>query len=424
MLCVGGPIRYKIKEQFAAQVTDAWLFTHVCPHIRQRYVHDRRLCKVFATALLYGYCHLDLRQRLPEHVRIRIQGGLEGLGLDYGENIVEKIPLNIYQVSGNLIMEDMVGGDHGGGAGGGWQQQGNGGGGGQNHQLLQGILLQVGQTRQAVSLLHMHVDNQFQAMKTWQQRQNVLINSNIRRFGGTIQGAFARQDPQQAANRRNAAAQQEQQPAIVEDGTAELSPHPHTLMDLWHEWKFGLGNRKPAEHFTARERGGNGDKRKKQKYYRRNKVWQIMDRLVREGSTPQEACSKIRQAYGERLSVTQIINKVIKEGVHENLRGRAVPLRLPQPPPHQQPQQQGNPLLRQPQRLQPNQGNPTAGVQRQAGRERRHQTLEDFMRLHQPRAEPPPVAHMDAHGNTAATIRTTVGGARIIRRGDTERAEV
>ena len=157
----------------------------------------------------------------------------------------------------------MGGGDHGGqaaAAGAGAGQQLNGG----SHQLLQGILLQVGQTRQAVSLLHMHVDNQFQAMKTWQQRQNVLINSNIRRFGGTIQGAFARQDPQQAANRRNAAAQQEQQPAL-EDGTAELSPCPRTLMDLWNEWKFGLGNRKPAEQFTARNVvASNGDKRKKQ----------------------------------------------------------------------------------------------------------------------------------------------------------------
>lgn len=326
MLCVGGPIRYKMKDQFAAQITDDWLFTHVCPHIRQRYSRDRRLCKVLGTALLYAYCHLELRQRLPEHVRIRIQGAIDGVGIDFGgDNIVEKIPLNIYQVSGNLVIEDIVGGNHGGqaaaaGTGG---QQLNGGG---SHQLLQGILLQVGQTRQAVSLLHMHVDNQFQAMKTWQQRQNVLINSNIRRFGGTIQGAFARQDPQQAANRRDAAAQQ-QQPAL-EDGTAELSACPRTLMDLWHEWKFGLGNRKPAEQFTARERGGNGDKRKKQKYYRRKKVWVIMEKLVREGSTPQEACHKIRTAYGMRLSVTQIINKVIKEGIHPNLIGPGIPQRV------------------------------------------------------------------------------------------------
>ena len=156
-----------------------------------------------------------------------------------------------------------------------------------------------------------------------------------------------------------------------------------------------------------------------------------MERLVRDGNTPQEACLKIRQAYGVRLSVTQIINKVIKEGVHENLRGPAVPLRDLQPPrrqpqqqPQQEPQQQRNPLLQQPQRIQPNQGNPTAGVQRQAGRERGQQTMQDFMRLHQPRAEPPPVAHVDAHGNTAATIRTATGGARIIRMGNTERAEV
>jgi len=106
---------------------------------------------------------------------------------------------------------------------------------GSHHAVLSSILLQQQRCAQSVSLLHMHVDNQFQAMKTFLQRQNTTLNGNIRRFGGTIQGGFARQDPLQASNRRTAAAQLQATPQHQpEDGTTELCP----IVGIW--WSFGM----------------------------------------------------------------------------------------------------------------------------------------------------------------------------------------
>ena len=82
------------------------------------------------------------------------------------------------------------------------------------------------------------------------QRQNTTLNDNIRRFGGTIQGGFARQDPTQAANRRRALAEIPLNRRINagndrEDPTAELAPNLHTLhrslerVEVRHWWAQG-----------------------------------------------------------------------------------------------------------------------------------------------------------------------------------------
>jgi hypothetical protein len=146
--------------------------------------------------------------------------------------------------------------------------------------------------------------------RRWTVTQFSAVNAGVRQFGGTLQGGFVRQDPWQQAQRR----QVENQAADNQDGpgSATLSQNPRTLMDLWTEYKFGIGGRKAAQNFTSQERNkrANG---LKQKYYRRNIVWQTMDRLVRSGKTPQEASIMIRQVYGVRCSVTQIINKMIHD---------------------------------------------------------------------------------------------------------------
>ena len=143
------------------------------------------------------------------------------------------------------------------------------------------------------------------------------MNNNIRRFGGTIEGAFvvqrgARHDHPHVGP---LAGGQEQQEAL-------LSHNPRTLMELWREFKQGIDGRKPAEQFTTAQRnsrvGG-----VKQKWHRRNVVWQCMDRLVRGGDTAQVAANKIHQAYGYNLSVTEIINRMMRDrrtGGHPNLR--------------------------------------------------------------------------------------------------------
>jgi Transcriptional activator of glycolytic enzymes len=103
---------------------------------------------------------------------------------------------------------------------------------------------------------------------------------------------------------------------------ATLSKNPKTLHSLWQEFEEGLGGRKPAKMFTARERG-----RVKQMYYRRKVVWDTVALLIRAGYTAQTAIDQIYETYRADQSVTNVIRVMLRDrqgGGHPNLRvGRA-----------------------------------------------------------------------------------------------------
>ena len=324
VLCKGGPIKYKLKVGLENRITDDWLFTYCVPHIRQRFANDRRLCKIFGLTALYAYCDPTLRGYLTEFQVTRISAGLNGLGVECTDNCVERVPLHIYSVNGNLCIDEVNTAGTFLNAGG-VAATATGTAPGANTAVLQSILLQQQRTAQSVSALHMHVDSQFQVMKVWQQQRFATMCDNIRRFGGTIQGGFARQDPVQAGNRRRAVAQNRNAPNRPDDGNAELCPNLHTLQDLWDEYKFGIGGRKPASQFTSQERGGYGVNKKKQRYSRRKRIWDIMERLIREGDTVDRAIIKIKRAYGERSSPSKIMEAIGGYGVHPTLLGANAP---------------------------------------------------------------------------------------------------
>ena len=218
------------------------------------------------------------------------------------DNCVERVPLHICSINGNLCVDEVNTGTslNAGGVG----ATAAGTAPGANTAVLQSILLQQQRCAQSVSALHVHVDSQFQVMKAWQQQRFATMIDNIRRFGGTIQGGFARQDPVQASNRRRAVAQQGNAPLgppanRPDDGHAELCPNLHTLHDLWDEYKFGIGGRKPASQFTSQECGEHGVNKKKQRCYRRKRIWDLMDRLTREGDTVDLGIAKIKVACGQ-----------------------------------------------------------------------------------------------------------------------------
>jgi hypothetical protein len=97
---------------------------------------------------------------------------------------------------------------------------------------------------------------------------------------------------------------------------ATLSPNPRTLDLLWQEYQFGIGGRRPAKSFSARERG-----RVKHMYHRRKVVWDVLASLVGAGMTAQQACEKIYAVYG-LVSVAAITNKMRqdrKTGGHPEL---------------------------------------------------------------------------------------------------------
>ena len=65
--------------------------------------------------------------------------------------------------------------------------------------------------------------------------------------------------------------QRHQLELLVETTPGTLNSNPRTLQCLWHEYKFGINDRKPAEQFTTVEK--NASRRIKLKYWRRDVVW-------------------------------------------------------------------------------------------------------------------------------------------------------
>jgi hypothetical protein len=272
---------------------------------------------MFALAVLFAA--MDESIDLPSGIRERITVAYAMLGLDEQQPVV-KIPLYVYRIEDRLMIDEIV-------------QENNGTNIGDNatrsiiNQVTTGLM-----SHQALLVkldrMERQINDQFRQVFAMIDASNRLartnynnINNNIRRFGGTIEGAFVVQRGHGHGHGRDRDhADQSGQGALNQE--AQLSHNPRTLLELWREYKHGLNGRKPAEQFTPSERnsrlGG-----VKQKWYRRNVVWQCMERLVRGGDTAQVAANKIYQAYGFTLSMTEIINSMIRDkrtGGHPNLR--------------------------------------------------------------------------------------------------------
>jgi hypothetical protein len=81
-------------------------------------------------------------------------------------------------------------------------------------------------------------------LRQWVDANFKTINNNIRRYGGTIQSGLARQQPQQQVLQRRGTAEE-----LEDDGVLPATPGktPRTLAELWEEYQYGIGNRKPAK---------------------------------------------------------------------------------------------------------------------------------------------------------------------------------
>ena len=111
--------------------------------------------------------------------------------------------------------------------------------------------------------------------------------------------------------------------SLEETTPATLSNNPRSLLLLWQEYRHGINGRKPAERFTREERN---KKDIKQKYYRRNHVWQTIARLVRGSLAAEVVIERIYSVYGYDSSPTKIITALVRDkkrhpgGLHPNLR--------------------------------------------------------------------------------------------------------
>jgi hypothetical protein len=342
-LAIGGPIRYKVKDLMKTVITEEWLSTHVIPNIARRYANDHKLIWNLGLAFLWMALNEEAANDLniPPATKRRVLDAYAALPLqDKPTNPVEKIPQHMYRVQENTIIEDaMTAGEATRSED---AQQGPDnlgdqlarvpatGGNAANQEILQTIVIQQRNLQLQQQQLMEQLNAQEQRNRAWFESRLRTINENIRRFGGTIHSAVARQDPLRQADVRRARAEGPPVNPYTNQGRVwpRLSNNVRDLMSLWNEWQFGLSGGKPAKDWTGEERGGGGDRKVKQMYHRRRNIWRIQQLLTNKGQSIYAANRTIRRTYGETTSLTAISAAVAKDratfkhhgGLHPNFR--------------------------------------------------------------------------------------------------------
>ena len=307
VLCVGGPIRYKLVPD--SGVTPEWLKLHVVPGISSFYDNDSFLL-VLALPLLWASLDHTEQSRVPPVLANRIQQAYEELRvLDAAINPVQRVLLTVYQIQERVCIDEvlpMVGED--GEIIPQQQQQGR------NiitQDHINGIFVQLQQQRQQLEAAVERFESKTTTMSKHFDNTFNILNKNINRIA--VQPP--RMATQDQVHYNNDRLENE-----VNNPPALLSRCPRSLFDLWTEYQYGVGGNKAAKHFTYKERG-----RCKCTYSKRKIVWDTIDRLLRSGAqyTAVTAIDEIHRCYGQGLSVTAIINLMAKDkarGGHENLR--------------------------------------------------------------------------------------------------------
>ena len=307
-LCKGGPVHYCVKER--SGISEQWIIDHVVPAIKSRYCQSVSL--VLGRALLWRIFDDADTHVAPLQIRDRVKQAYRDLGdrrlLPEGENPVEKLPLMVTGADAQVFIELLLTNDDEFNEGDANGRMGRPPGQRDQQMLFMNSHL-IGLRRDNAQLRV-----EMQRTTVLHERQLAVLNRNIRQL---MRNRFAH---------GNAAAQirEENDDAMVleereeEENPATLATGLKTLHDLWLEYEFGIGNRKPAKDFTPQERG-----RVKCLYCRRKLVWDKVSEMVRSGWDAATACNKIYEVYGVQEPITNIIKCLKRDkaiGGHEELR--------------------------------------------------------------------------------------------------------
>ena len=331
-LTEGGAIAYELHPDAVASVSDEWLFTHVVPHIRDRYENDKRLCKVLALALLWGAFDNDAREGMKIGTVVRDKfvvdfSHIRGVS-PTNYNPVRKLFLDIHHSNGQLrvmkipppppIGETTTITTEGATAASvpippqnnntirtsiGSQQM-------VPQQSINNLYCLMFEFQRQVTAKLDQISANITETRTYLPDEFKTVNNNIRRNGGSIHTGFAHQ-----LQRTGAGPSQEGRAASPDlygaygfnDPRAALSKKPRSLYQLWTEWQQGIDGNKPAKDFTKAERNS---KNNKQKFYRRLNVWALQAKLLRQGHSILSANDHIHTVTGGK-TVTAVIDKII-----------------------------------------------------------------------------------------------------------------
>jgi hypothetical protein len=314
-LCVGGAIKYCLVEGSA--VTSTWLEEHVVPGISD-YFDDASLVFVLSLPLLWMCLNDELvSDYLPLTLSTRVREAYEVIRvLDVSINPVKRVFLSIVRANDQVIIDEMmeVTDEHG------VLQQNNNTTNNNNRVQQQDhiniLFVQMQQLKHQFAIQYEQLQQSTNNLRTDFAEKYKILNKNINRvfIQPPRQGTQRQREEREARNNFEAAAEALVGPVLV----AELSRAPKTIFDVWMEYAFGIGGRKPAKDFTSLERGAN-----RFAYCRRKVVWDCISKHVNAGFLAATAIDRILECYGRNQNVSAIITAMVndkKRGGHPNLR--------------------------------------------------------------------------------------------------------
>ena len=343
-LSLGGPIKYKLKEEVASHITTAWLSEFVVPNIAKRFSADPQLVKNLGLAYLWLCLDKEASEdlQIPDATAERVKTAYDALPLqdDKPEQAVNRVPLHVYRDEEETIIDEIVAEElprdqEGRNVADSLAQIPASGGTTATQHVLKTLVLQQRLLQRQQQELENRISNVDASNRAWLENRFRQLNGNIRRFGGTIQGGLVRQDPNRQAEVRRATAEvpleEDRQGAYQHRGRRlwpRLAPNIKDLMQLWTEYEHGIGGRKAAREWSAIERGGGGDQKIKQTYYRRNMIWRVQVHLINKGNNIHRANAIIEQTYGKNTAITEMSKAIVRDrktykafgGLHPNFR--------------------------------------------------------------------------------------------------------
>jgi hypothetical protein len=309
VLAVGGPIRYKLKDD--SHVSLQFLKSTVAPKMHEHFGVDpsNLISDVLALPLLWACHEPSLSHMIHPQVLSRVQQGYNSIRGKHGNtyNPVYKVPLHISRVENLVFIQDAVTMGEGGGEATGSQAATAAA---QSSQI-QTLLLSINRLEKRQAENQQQLQQHMSEMRSYTATQFKQVHTNMNRFAASPSRRLGKTRPGVSD-------------AFVchtldntYDSTAKLSSCPRNLLLLWQEYLYGLEGNKAAKDFTSVERG-----RVKFKFCRRKCFWEVMVKLCNAGFTDLSSIDKVHQAYGMKLSVSAILALMMKDrkvGGHPNL---------------------------------------------------------------------------------------------------------
>jgi hypothetical protein len=181
-LCLGGPIKYKVREEVASHITTEWLSEHVVPSIAKRYSNDVQFVRNLGLALLFAMLDNDANEFLAVNFpnSDAAKQAYEAIPVENKpEQPVMRVPLHIYRIGEDTLIDEVWNGNQGGqqdeqqG-----QQQANNvganlarvpasGGNTATQQVLQTLLIQNQQLQRTLQEMENRIELRDQGNRSW-----------------------------------------------------------------------------------------------------------------------------------------------------------------------------------------------------------------------------------------------------------------